>query len=279
MRIGKVILFLAAVCGLFLASVGCCASRILNGGAPERPALSRIVSRGRLLVGSTGDYPPLTWRDPGTGQWEGFGIEVAERIASEMGVRAEFVKTSWPTLSADVQAAEPAFDLAVGGITVTAARKETMAMSDGYLANGKTILCRTEDVARFRSISDIDRADVRVMVNPGGLNEAFARAKLPRASVSVHARNEEIPALVADGRADVMIAEIVEAPWYVRRDPRLAAPLLDKPFTRGEIGVLMRKGQDDLLAFVNGVLARMAADGTLAALKTKHGLDGIPERR
>ena len=77
---------------------------------------------------------------------------------------------------------------------------------------------------------------------------------------------------MAEGRADVMITEIVEAPWYVQRDPRLAAPLLGEPFTRGEIGVLMRKGQDDVLAFVNDVLARMAADGTLAALKAKYGL-------
>ena len=145
-------------------------------------------------------------------------------------------------------------------------------MSNGYLANGKTILCRTEDAGRFRALADIDRPDVRVMVNPGGLNEAFARAKLPHAKLLVHGRNEEIPSLVADGRADVMITEIVEAPWYVRSDPRLAAPLLAQPFTKGEIGVLMRKGQDDLLAFVNDVLARMAADGTLAALKAKHGL-------
>ena len=195
-----------------------------------------------------------------------------ERIASEMGVRAEFVQTSWPTLAADVQSERPAFDLAIGGITVTDARKQMMAMSNGYLANGKTILCRTEDAGRFRALADIDRPDVRVMVNPGGLNETFARAKLPHAKLLVHGRNEEIPSLVADGRADVMVTEIVEAPWYVRSNPRLAAPLLSKPFTKGEIGVLMRKGQDDLLAFVNDVLARMSADGTLSALKAKHGL-------
>ena len=216
-------------------------------------------------MGSTGDYHPLTWHDPATGRWEGFGIEIAERIASEMGVRAEFVKTSWPTLAADVQADKPTFDLAIGGITITAARKKTMAMSNG-------ILCRVEDAARFRTLSDIDRPDVRVMVNPGGLNEAFARARLPHATLLIHGRNEEIPSRVAEGRTDVMITEIVEAPWYVRRDSRLAAPLLGEPFTRGEIGVLMRKGQDDVLAFVNDVLARMAADGTLAALKAKYGL-------
>ena len=56
---------------------------------------------------------------------------------------------------------------------------------------------------------------------------------------------------VAEGHADVMITEITEAPWYVQNDLRLAAPLLNAPFTHGEIGVLMRKGQDDLLQIVN----------------------------
>ena len=52
-----------------------------------------------LLIGSTGDYRPLTWCDPATGRWEGFGIEIAERLAAELGVRAEFVRTSWPILA------------------------------------------------------------------------------------------------------------------------------------------------------------------------------------
>ena len=216
------------------------------------------------------------WCDPATGRWEGFGIEIAERLAAELGVRAEFVRTSWPTLAENVRANPPLFDLAIGGITVTDARKASMAMSKGYLANGKTILCRASDAGRFRSLADIDRPDVRVMVNPGGLNEAFARAKLPNARLVVHERNEDIPALVADDRADVMVTEIVEAPWYVRHDPRLAAPLIDKPFTHGEIGVLMRSGQDDLLAFVNDVLDRMASDGSLDTLKAKHGLTPSP---
>ena len=242
----------------------------------ERPALEQIRERGVLFVGSTGDYRPLTWRDPATGRWEGFGVEIAERLAAELGVRAEFVQTAWPILAENVRADPPLFDLAIGGITITDARKASMAMSKGYLANGKTILCRAADVGRFRSLDDIDLPDVRVMVNPGGLNEAFAHVKLPNARLLVHERNEEIPALVAEGRADVMVTEIVEAPWYVRNDSRLAAPLLDKPFTRGEIGVLMRRGQDDLLAFVNDALDRMTSDGTLGDLKAKHGLAPSP---
>ena len=77
---------------------------------------------------------------------------------------------------------------------------------------------------------------------------------------------------VAEGNADVMITEITEAPWYVQNDSRLAAPLLNAPFTHGEIGVLMRKGQDDLLTLVNRVIAQMKADGTLRQLHEKYGL-------
>lgn len=85
-------------------------------------------------------------------------------------------------------------------------------------------------------------------------------------------KNEEIPSQVVDDHADVMITEITEAPWYVQNDLRLAAPLISVPFTHGETGALMRKGQDDLLARVNAVLSQMKADGSLRRLHEKYGL-------
>ena len=237
-----------------------------------RPTVERIERRGTLLVGTTGDYRPLSFREPETGLYWGFAIELAETMAARMGVAVEFVPTSWPTLTADVQAEPQLFDMAMGGITITEARCATMLMSEGYLANGKTILCRTEDTVRFRSLDDIDRPEVRVMVNPGGLNEQFVRQHLTHATLIVHPNNEEIPSLIAQGDADVMITEITEAPYYVQTDPRLAAPLLDAPFTHGEIGVLMRQGQDDLVALVNSLIRQMKTDGTLRQLTEKYGL-------
>ena len=237
-----------------------------------RPTVERIEQRGTLLVGTTGDYRPLSFREPETGLYWGFAIELAEAMAKRMGVAVEFVPTSWPTLTADVQAEPQLFDMAMGGITITETRCATMLMSEGYLANGKTILCRTEDTVRFRSLEDIDRPEVRVMVNPGGLNEQFAHQHLTHATLIVHSNNEEIPSLIAEGGADVMITEITEAPYYVQTDPRLAAPLLDAPFTHGEIGVLMRQGQDDLLALVNSLIRQMKSDGTLRQLTEKYGL-------
>ena len=239
--------------------------------APVNRKVAEIVERGTLLVGTTGDYRPLSFCEPDGTYW-GFGIEIAKEIAKYLGVEISFVKTSWPTLTADVLAEPQTFDLAIGGITITDTRRENMLMSDGYLANGKTILCRASEADRFCSLADIDKSEVTVMVNPGGLNEKFANENLTHANIVVHQKNEEIPTLVAEGAADVMITEITEAPYYVQTDNRLAAPLLNAPFNHGEIGVLMRKGQGDLLQMVNNVICQMKSNGSLRKLHEKYGL-------
>ena len=242
-----------------------------NSDIPVNGKVAEIVERGTLLVGTTGDYRPLSFCETDGTYW-GFGIEIAKEIARYLGVEISFVKTSWPTLTADVLADPQTFDLAIGGITITDTRRENMLMSEGYLANGKTILCRASEADRFCSLADIDKPEVTVMVNPGGLNEKFANENLTHANIVVHQKNEEIPTLVAEGAADVMITEITEAPYYVQTDNRLAAPLLNAPFTHGEIGVLMRKGQEDLLQMVNNVICQMKSNGSLRKLHEKYGL-------
>ena len=238
---------------------------------PINGKVAEILDRGIILFGTTGDYRPLSFCEPDGTYW-GFGIDVANEIARRLGVDIEFKKTSWPTLTADVLTEPQIFDLAIGGITITDTRRETMLMNDGYLANGKTILCRASEADRYKSLADIDKPEVTVMVNPGGLNEKFANENLTHANIVVYQKNEEIPTLVAEGAADVMITEITEAPYYVQTDTRLAAPLLNAPFTHGEIGILMQKGQEDLLQMVNNVIRQMKSDGSLRKLHEKYGL-------
>ena len=235
-------------------------------------SLEKIRQRGTLTVGTTGDYRPLSYREPATDEYWGFGIELAQKIAENIGVKITFVQTSWPSLTEDVLKEPEIFDFAIGGITITDARKEVMDMSDGYLQNGKTILCRKEDESKYKSLNDINLPSVRVMINPGGLNEKFARENLPNATLIVYNKNEEIPSQVAEGEADIMITEITEAPFYVKTDPRLAAPLLTSPFTHGEIGVLMQKNKPELLSKINGIILQMKQDGTLKQLHEKFGL-------
>ena len=254
-----------------LSAQTCSLSQRTYADIPINGKVAEILERDTILFGTTGDYRPLSFREPDGTYW-GFGIDVANEIARRLGVDIEFRKTTWPTLTADVLTESQMFDLAIGGITITESRRETMLMSEGYLANGKTILCRASEAERYKSLADIDKPEVTVMVNPGGLNEKFANENLTHANIVVHQKNEEIPALVAEGAADVMITEITEAPYYVKTDTRLAAPLLNAPFTHGEIGVLMQKGQEDLLQMVNNVICQMKSDGSLRKLHEKYGL-------
>lgn len=236
--------------------------------ASDASVLDEITERGVLKVGTSGDYQPMSYRNPDTGEYVGFDAALAEDLANELGVELEFVETSWPTLMEDTLAGK--FDLALCGITVNDARREQALMSDGYIANGKTILCRTEDAQKYTSLEDINRPEVRVMVNPGGLNEQFARENLPDVTLIIHDVNQEIPSLVASGEADIMITEIMEAGYYVGQDQRLAAPLVQEPFTHGQIGALMPKGSEDLLDYVNSFLQKEKESGRIAELANEY---------
>lgn len=253
----KLFLMLLAAAGLLFA--GC-------GTVERQPdALAAVRERGVLRVGSTGDYDPMSFRDPATGKYRGFDAALAEGLARDLGVKIEYVRTSWPTLMKDTL--DRKFDLALCGITITPGRKARALMSDGYLRNGKTVLCRAEDAGKYTSLAAIDRPGVRVMENPGGLNERFARKHLPHATLVIHPVNWEIPALIASGKADVMITEIMEAACYCSRDPRLAAPLLDSPFTHGELGALLPPGNETLRDHVNRFIVRERQSGHLDQLK------------
>ena len=261
-----VILMLAAVTLCMLLLAGC--QKKEEPASSEANKLEEIMDQGVLKVGTTGDCQPMSYLDPDTGEYVGFDNELTKDLAGEMGVEIQYVETSWPTLMEDTLAGK--FDLAICGITVNDARKEQALMSDGYIVNGKTILCRAEDADKYTSLEAINRPEVRVMVNPGGLNEQFARENLPDVTLIIHDVNQEIPGLVASGEADIMITEIMEAGYYVGQDSRLAAPLVQEPFTHGEIGVLMPKGSEDLLNYVNDFLRKEKESGRIDELADEY---------
>lgn len=234
----------------------------------EAGKVEDIQARGTLLVGSTGDYKPMSYLNKETGKYEGFDVEVAELLAQSLCVKVQYVPTTWKTLQADTMAGK--FDVAMCGITRTFAREQKMSMSHGYLTFGKTILCRKADAKKFKSEADLNKKSVRVMVNPGGTNEKFALCNLPDCTLLVHPQNTEIPSLIAEGKADVMITETMEARRYVRDDARLAAPLLDEPFTKSNFGILLAKGDQDWLNYINFFMEEKDMDGTLDKLEDEY---------
>ena len=231
-------------------------------------SLEEIKSSGELLVGSTGDYKPMSYLNKSTGKYEGFDAEMAASLAKKLGVKLVYVPTTWKTLQADTLAGK--FDVAMCGITVTDARKQVMAMSDPYLTFGKTVLVTKTKADQFKSLDDVNQPSVRVMYNPGGTNEKFAKESTPKAQLITHEHNAEIPGLVGEGKADVMITETMEAVRYVKDNPKVAAPLVDKPFTENHFGVLMTKDHPDLLKAVNDWMAGIKADGTMAKWENEY---------
>ena len=243
---------------------------LLTVGTVFAGHLEDIAARGTIRIGTTGDYIPMSYLNPKTGAYEGIDAELSQLIADSLGVKIEYVPTSWPTLTADTLAGK--FDIALCGISRNYARAKTMAMSDAYGegAFGKTILCRKSDAQKYQSLADIDKPEVRVMINPGGTNEKFAHANLKQAKLIVHQENADIPRQVAEGNADIMITEIVEAARYIELNDKLAAPLMKAPFTRHSCGILMKKGDQEFLNYINFVLAELKMDGTLAKLEKKY---------
>ncbi len=77
----------------------------------------------------------------------------------------------------------------------------------------------------------VNNPNVRVMINPGGTNEVFALNNLGRANITVHQINEEIPGLISQGEADIMVTEVMEGLVYINEFDNLGVPLYETPFT------------------------------------------------
>ena len=210
---------------LTTAIAATCVLAALPATAGQR--LDQIMQTKTLRVGTPGDYRPFAIK--ADGGYSGHDIDVIEAMAKEMGVKIEWVQTTWPNLMPDLKANK--YDVAVGGITRNVARIGQADMLPGYAPFGKVALVRKADKDKFTSPESLNQSSVRVIKNPGGTNEAYVLQNLTAAQVSTHDKNAEIPALIAEGKGDVMITETYEALHYSKADPRLHAASLDKPLT------------------------------------------------
>jgi cyclohexadienyl dehydratase len=252
---------------LRLPILGLCAAAIFQPAGAETSRLDAILSARVLRVGTTGDYRPFTARDKATGAYSGFDIDMAEALGEALGVRVVFVSTAWPTLAHDLQSG--AFDIAMGGVSVSLDRRAIGFFSDPYLRDGKTPIARCADAATFQTLDAIDRPGVRVIVNPGGTNERFDRAHLRKATIVVQPDNTTIFDTLAAGGADVMITDASEARLQQKLHPDgLCAVHPDQPFDSAEKAYWMPP-DPALEAFVDRWLRRTKETGAFAALEAK----------
>ncbi|MCX9193584.1 ABC transporter substrate-binding protein [Carbonactinospora thermoautotrophica] len=230
----------------------------------HQTALEEVVERGEIRVCTTGDYRPFTYRDPKTGQYTGIDVDMAKDLAAALGVRVTFVPTTWRTLMSDFTAGR--CDIGAGGVSVTLDRARQAYFSEPYLRDGKTPITRCENASRFQTLAQIDQPGVRVVVNPGGTNERFARENLKQATIVVHEDNTTIFDQIVAGRADLMITDSSEARYQAKIHPELCAVHPDQPFTFAEKAYLLPRGDEEFKHWVDQWVHLRTHDGTYRRL-------------
>jgi cyclohexadienyl dehydratase len=241
----------------------CCAALLvtaLSALAQQPSRLDQIISRGTLRVGMTGDYRPFTFLDKDTQKFNGFDVDMAEALGKALGVKIEFVQTAWPQLARDFEADK--FDIAMGGVSITLDRQKKGLFSTPIMREGKTPIARCADKGKYATLAEIDKSGTRVIVNPGGTNERFARAHLKSADIRVYNDNVTIFDEIAKGDADLMMTDASETRYQQKLHPGvLCAVHPDQPFDFAEKAYWLQR-DEALKDFVDQWLHISMEDGS-----------------
>ncbi|MFJ6787045.1 transporter substrate-binding domain-containing protein [Streptomyces angustmyceticus] len=231
-----------------------------TAAAGRASALDTVPRRGVLRVCTTGDYRPFSHLDPATGSYSGVDISMAADLAKSLDATPRYVATTWSGLVGDLSAGR--CDIAMGGVSVTLPRARHVAFSEPTRTDGKTPIVRCADKDKYRTLAQIDRPGTRVVVNPGGTNEEFARAHLKRATLTVHPDNTTIFEEIIAGRADVMMTDASETRYQAKIHPELCSLHPDQPFSFSEKAYALPRGDHDFQEYVDQWVHLATHDGT-----------------
>ncbi len=254
---------------LLAAVLGCVWGINTAGAAEPVSRLDQILEKKKLVVCSAGDYKPYTYFNKDTSQFEGIDIDLMRLLGQSLGkdVEVVFVKTSWPTLMKDFL--DGKCDISAGGVSITLERARQAFFSVPTALSGKTPITRCENVAKFQTLEQIDQPTTKVIVNPGGTNEKFARASLKQASLEVYPDNVTVFDQVLQGKADLMMTDAEETMLQQKLRPGLCAVHPEKPFTFAEKAYMLPRGDEVFKHYVDQWVNLIKGDGTLANVTAK----------
>jgi len=179
----------------------------VTGTAQAQSALEEILSSGKLKVGTTGDWNPMSVKDPATNSYKGFDIDVMTELAKDLDVELEFVPTDWKTLVNGVTAGKYHI---TGSASISPARMKAAGFSESYLAVEIYPFTMKDNASKFDGWDSINQVGVKVATTLGTTFEKNAREWFPNAEIKV----VEAPARgfneVVAGRADVFITSNIE---------------------------------------------------------------------
>jgi len=253
---------------LIKTALGICLAIGLLGSAHAESALDEILSSGTLKVGTTGDWNPMTVRDPATNSYKGFDIDVMTELAKDLGVELEFVPTDWKTLVNGVTAGKYHM---TGSASISPARMKVAGFSSSYISVEIYPYTTNDKADRFDGWDSINKADVKVATTLGTTFEGMAKEWFPDADIKV----VEAPARgfqeVIAGRADVFITSNIEGATLKQKFP-LAQVANTEARNPSAIAMLLPQNDQVWINYVNNWVKLKQVKGFFAKTREKWGL-------
>jgi polar amino acid transport system substrate-binding protein len=241
----KWILLLAALY-VFLA----CGTAPVHAGKVQQQlaresVIEQIVQRGTLRVGMD-IFVPWAMKNK-KGELVGFEIDVARRLAKDMGVKVEFVPTRWSGIIPALLAGK--FDLIIGGMSVTPKRNLKINFSQPYYFTSQGMLVNREKTKGFTE-QDYNSPKVAIAARLGSTAALVAKKNFPRARLRLFDDEPSAVQEVRNGRVHAMIGS-QPLPAHMADEAPDQLAVLDRQFMREPIAIGLRKGDVDALNFLN----------------------------
>ena len=252
-------------------AAGAAASAFPRIALSQSVTLAAIKASGELKIGVEAAYVPFTYREDG--KIVGYDVELAEIFCKTLGVKPNLIDTAWAGVIPSLYAKK--FDLIMSAMSYTKERVERVAFSIPYAEASQALLIRAADASAIKGVSDLNSRVVAIKLgSPGQILQERINAGLKAAGGSgfkeVRTFDDHPSAYVAlaQNRVDTVLNTI----------PTLAMVLNDAPGRYAMVkgigadnwaGIAVRKEDPEIVAFLNGELARLKADGTLYQLQEK----------
>jgi len=231
----------------------------------EGPTLDAIRSAGKLVCGVKFDVIAFGFRNPTTGDVEGFDADLCREIAGALGVEPEFVEAISANRIPFLQ--EDRVDIIVSTMTRNEERLGQIDFSKIYYLAGQKILVKSD--SPHQSVDDLVAAGVKVCSGQGSTSETNLRDKgVEEGNLVLFATYSEAAQALLDGRCDAVSTD--DSILFGLAQQNEGLEVRGEAFTEEPLGIGIKKGKEDLVAFINAVLDQMAANGRWAELYDMH---------
>lgn len=256
---------LGGIAALVLAACGGSEGSSGASSAPAQSAVSgslieRINNKGTVIVGTEGTYAPFTYHDK-DGKLTGYDVEVTRAVAEKLGVKVEFKETQWDSMMAGLKAGR--FDVVANQVGLTSPeRQATFDKSEPYSWSGAVLVARKD--SNIKSIADIKGVKTaQSLTSNYGEKAKAAGADL----VAVDGLAQSLT-LIEQKRADATLNDELAVLDYLKKNPNAGVKIVWSAPADEKVGsgLIVNKGNDEVVAKFSTAINELKADGTLKKL-------------